>query len=376
MATRTRTRFQTGNSGEAVLANDRWMSEVTYYSTCVDEAMQRNQTFRVDHVSLRGAGISHRYLRPSGYWLDLHNWMPQYFRDPRFVQHLTVPGEPSLAASAVKVAYATNPSKPYMDLPVSFIELRELPDLVRSFGRGMLKRVADGNLRYEFGVKPMISDFIKLLDFKKAMDHQVKLINKLQKGGITRTAQIWSGSTESGAGPNEVMHSNPNYLLCYYRREKTITSSRYWGYMTWTPDPVKLDTFQAWDEHRVRLAARQIVFGATIDASVAWELLPWSWLADWFSNVGEWLSANRSLIPVRGNVPSICIERRTQALYVSTGNVYGLQDGAHSVTAERISKHRLRQSATLPSATYPNLLTGRQSAILGSLATLRVRGRL
>ncbi len=370
---RQRTRKSTGPRGSVGWADQEYESYSNSFSTCYDVMGARNSAFIVDHTTT-GAGLSHTWIRPSGYLMTFSGWTPEYFCDPTVVSHMAVPGEPSLAQLAVQLAMATNPSKSSIDLPVSLFELRDLPDLVRASGRGIIRRIADGNLKYQFGVKPMVSDVMKLLDFSSAFDQQLKLLQQLQKGGVTRKAQLWSGS--STEEPKELItaQSYPSDLLSNYRLERRSTSVQIWGYITYTPHPTNSLDFSRMQEREMRLLARKIVLGLTLDLSAAWEALPWSWLIDWFSNIGDYLSSSRSLVPVVGDTPSLCITRSTEQLYVNSGNAYGLPPGSHTIVMKRLSKRRVKQSAMLPSADW-SLLTGRQVGILASLSALRGLGR-
>jgi hypothetical protein len=45
--------------------------------------------------------------------------------------------------------------------------------------------------------------------------------------------------------------------------------------------------------------AIQVCSGLSTEGVIkgAWDLLPWSWMVDWFSNVGDWLTQSSSTVP-------------------------------------------------------------------------------
>lgn len=350
-------------------------SESTSWHRCTDEFHVRDGAFTATHISTSGT-VNGRNPPAGVPYREANNWVPTYFRNPTgtFISHLPVPDIPGLAESAVHVVAATNPSAPLVDLPVSILELVELPHLIRETYGHILKRIVKGaakeNLRYEYAIKPAVSDFVKLLEFKKAHDQQMKLLSKLRQGSVIRKAFVASGNAESYSGSVVTVHSAPSELICSVTRGWTRTSVQRWGYVLWTPDLPKFNRLIGSEADAI-FQAKRILLGLTVDASTAWELLPWSWLADWFANMGEWISTKRSLIPVTAGYPSICTTSRTTVEWIPRPGQWcsNLTNGYQTTL---VTKTRSKASASLPSANLP-LLTGRQVGILTSLAVQRFR---
>lgn len=350
-------------------------SESTSWHRCTDEFRVRDGSLSVNHIS--NSGSVNGRSPPAGIpYRQAAGWVPNYFRNPTgtFISHLPVSGIPGLAESAVHVVNATNPSKPLVDIPVSIAELADLPRIVRDTYGHILKRIVKGaakeNLRYEFAIKPAVGDFIKLLEFKKAHDQQMKLLSKLRQGSVVRKAFIAAGTAESYSGSVITVHSAPSEFICSVTRGWTRTSVQRWGYVSWTPNIPEFNKLIG-SEADATFQAKKILLGLTIDASTAWELLPWSWLADWFSNMGDWIASKRSLIPVSAGYPSICTTYRTTVEWIPRPNQWcsNLTSGYQT---SLVTKVRDKASASLPSANLP-LLTGRQIGILTSLAVSRFR---
>lgn len=373
---RIRTRSIAGSVGSGIyqgFSTQRSDTSITYrVSTCTDEFGVHDGAFNVNHVYMTGS--VNGTIPPGGTPSRTYsNWVPSGLRvtPGTPVAHLTIPGLPLITDAAVTALSVTNPSRPAVDIPIGILELKDLPDLVRGFGRGILKRIADGNLRYEFGVKPMISDIRKLIHFTELIDRQQQILEGFGKGPVIRKATIFTGSAQTSPNTISVAHSSPTELQMSVRNVLNTTSVRRWGYVLWTPDVPKFDKILG-DKALARRLARDIALGLTVDASTAWELMPWSWLVDWFGNMGEWIASKRSMIPVIPGVPSVCTEWRSSNHWVNTNNAAGVPHGTFSFTRVSITKRREKASASFPSANLP-LLTGRQVGILSSLAVLRSR---
>lgn len=266
----------------------------------------------------------------------------------------TVPGAPTNAAAATSVLKATNPSRPLVDLPVFVAELRDFPRLFRVEGDTLLRRAGSANLNYQFGWRPLISDLFRLCSFQDAVATRQRELEDLFKSGLRRKRQVFSGQVVQDY--NSLVQSLGASKRMYYLR---TTNERVWGYCTWkaststppqTPDAM-------------RSLARRAVLGLTVDLSTAWELMPWSWLIDWCSNVGDYLQATRNII---GATPS-----PVQVMRMRTAEQSSYR------TAENVSPHssrtvsKLRRKSTPSLSAYLPWLTLRQLSILGSIGVTR-----
>lgn len=336
----------------------------TTRSTCTDNPPGRDNPLQILHLYSANCAVSSSNA-PDFPRRVLSDFTPSYFRDVGGpTSHLPLPSRPS-GGLGPAIAARINPSRPVVDLPVSLIELREIPELVHSLGRDLFTKVAKGNLRYEFGVVPLVSDFFKLLQFTESVQKRFELFKKLQKGAILRKATIWQDSAVTFPGTLVTAQSVLGTMT--YRRVTITTTGKIWGYGYVRPS----DSFRKeWDDDHIRYAARRVVFGATVDFVTLWELLPWSWLIDWYSDMGDWLLSKRNLIPCTIDTLRVCETTRTEYKYVLENSNVGLLKGQHSCSAYRVDKRRAVASAALPSASLP-LISGRQAGILASLFTLR-----
>lgn len=373
---RNRTRISAAGQGNALYQGFSTvrtdLSEPYRVDKCTDEFGVHDGAFNTDHVYMTGS-VNGKFPPTGLPFRDFTNWVPSGLRITAGtpVSHLPIPSLPLITDAAVRALSVTNPSRPAIDLPISILELKDLPDLVRDFGRGLLRRFADGNLRYQFAVKPMLSDLNKLLNFTDSVDKQQQILEGFGRGAVIRKATIFRGSAQTRPDTISVAHSSPSEFQFSVRNTMNTTSVHRWGYVLWTPNVPKFNKILG-DKAFARRLARDIALGLTVDASTAWELMPWSWLVDWFSNMGDWIASNRSMIPVTPGTPSICTTWRSENFWVNTNNAAGIPHGTFSFVRKSVTKRREKASAFFPSANLP-LLTGRQVGILASLAAVRSR---
>lgn len=335
-------------------------------SKCTDGEGIHDGAFAVAHSFIQNGGIS--YNKPDG-TKKLKNFMPSLWVNPPDMAASTDPGRPSNSALAVQVIRATNPSKAKLELPVSLFELRELPDLVRKAGNRLIDRVGESNLRYYFGVLPLMADAAALLQFQDSVDKRVKLLKKFRdEGPMLRKVQLYSGCVVENPGNNVQANSTPPTSNVTYEKRLRLTMRTVWGYTRWTPSG-DFDKKIVTDRDLLNYA-RTIIPGLRVDMFSLWSALPWSWLADWYGNLGDWLEANRHVVPIYPGVPRICETIRVEENFLSKSNGFGMPPFYHTATCVTVHKSRSVVSAALPSASLP-LLTPRQALILPSIAAVK-----
>ena len=154
-----------------------------------------------------------------------------------------------------------------------------------------------------------------------------------------------------------------NSAVLKYQR---FAGTRSWCSVSWIPTEDVSSSMPTPNE--VRRRAMKAVFGGTIDPATVWSALPWSWLIDWFSDVGDFLYSRRNVV---GFEPGLCYTMthsiRGTDHYISGGTLKGSYDPPVYL---RESKTRTMSSFAGPSAKVP-FLAKRQIGILASLYILR-----
>lgn len=298
---------------------------------------------------------------------------------------------PVWADVALDAAARTNPNKPLINLPAFLGELKDLPGLLRSIpetlrGAGLkylapsalkgkggkwtgpIQDLANANLAYAFGWRPFVAGLASALDCVRALQAAIDMINALMAGkSIKRRAYYPLKTSYTNHG---TMYTHTLGATLRHKKE-TVWYSREWVTTRWSatgatplPKPGDFDAL-------LKLAFR-LLYGIHQDGltAAAWELLPWSWLIDWFWNLGKWLGANANFLQL--HLDSLCWMRTTSS-YTSFTLVEGPDAGLTLVgpyfTASSLKeRHPISPSLVLcpPTLGVPCLSTG-QLGILGSL---------
>jgi hypothetical protein len=296
------------------------------------------------------------------------NWICQYFRTSSGGQHLSVTGVPNDATRCTEAVKRTNPSRPYVDVPVNLLDMRGGIQRIRDAGnsiRSAIRRSGGHVLEYEFMIKPLVGDIVKLLNAGDQIDRRIAEINRMYDNptGLRRT--VSHGSWSSVAEDSSLTIQSTYDVLRAYARWTTTVNCR--THVRWAPQSrVGLKP----SPHAIRAMAVRSVLGLTVDFSTLWEIMPWSWMIDWFGNVGDFLVANRNIVPARliGVYPMK--HTRTEFSFPAFSRIIrGRPTTVSSGLRIRESKTRSIGAVAL-SAHFP-FLDRRQVGILAALAASR-----
>lgn len=270
---------------------------------------------------------------------------------------------PSLNDLAIQAFSNLNPNKPVADLPLFIFELKDLPRLLKD-GLGVLSgnvkpsQAAGGYVAYSFGVAPLVSDVISLLDFAAQAGKRRKYIEQLTKGH--RLRRSLGGGSAVQVGSNFSMYPG----LEFKKVGKTKWNAWYTAKVssTYQLPPVSPND-SLFDDPAFKAAYG--LQGAS--ASAVWNAVPWSWLIDYFASIGSYLEANRGGIPFQVQDMAVMCEVITNTEIRTIKNPNGF-----SITGGRGIFHRkLRDRfyrVPLPGVTK-EFLSLHQAGILASLAT-------
>jgi hypothetical protein len=311
-----------------------------------------------------------------GYYTSFENWQANALRYGLrdYTAMMIFPDRPSNSELATTLKMRTNPSRPVVSLPQFVAELKDLPGLLRGLGRDYFTKAAKTNMNYQFGIAPLVGDLFKMTTLA---DHASKRSNELHRlfsqGGLRRKIPLYKETLTRDWG-TVTFHDWRYGIPAHYRGVYTLEVS---GWAKWLPDGSTLPPTT--EEEYLQLAhnvcqglnSRGDLFALTNLLPDLWELYPWSWLVDWFTNIGDFLST------MRNTVGADCVDIQLMDTHVyrltfkpdlssyTHGNVR-CDRGAVDV----VRKHRTRATPGL-SAQLP-FLSARQLSILGSLAFLRV----
>lgn len=292
--------------------------------------------------------------------------------DPR--AHFPAPTLLDRNNKAWEILAKTNPSRPHVSVPTFIAEMKDLPGLIMNSGAGLLKAVAQGYLSWRWALKPMMSDLRKLWQFQRAVDQRTTWLMKLRAGQTLRH-RTELGVTNHADAPlvNQTVHSEGCGVSGTFQ---TSYSMKEWATAQWKLLPDSVLPQLGYEPLRKKAIA--LTFGITDHEmlATAWELTPWSWLADWFGNTGDLIAATNNSVGCTWS--NICYMRHSTATRNCEYNIAG--SNGFAIAGLRGQKYNLRMTRKeryvcvpiLP-APFPQLpiLTSGQWSILAALATQR-----
>jgi hypothetical protein len=138
------------------------------------------------------------------------------------------------------------------------------------------------------------------------------------------------------------------------------------GHIRWHPYPILLRR-----DHNIYDDAVQAVYGNTVDFNTVYNLIPWSWLVDYFFNLGDFISAGRNTVEAYHEPVRLTITRLTETI------VPPIVGSEVTMTAiKNFTKEVYRRTAEPQIEARMQFLTKKQTSIIGSLAVLKGPGFL
>jgi len=288
--------------------------------------------------------------------------------DPR-----TTFGTPSVAqlsTDAWEILSKTNPSRPHVNVPAALGELGDLPKLVKGWGNGLLAAAANGNLSWRWCVRPMISDVRKLANFTKTANQRLAQLRRLRDGKLLRTRCNLGTQTVQSGPTRMLIHSEGATLYAF---ERTASTYHKWGSAEWKILPNS--NLPALSDADLKRFNNRVLLGITSHGALeaAWELVPWSWFIDWFSNVGDMLAATNNSVGCTWG--RICVMRtsegrRTYDLDPTGSSAWPTFNGWYDLRFQRKDRWPTYPIVPFPLPTLP-IFDGGKLSILLSLAALR-----
>lgn len=379
MVTRTRTRPTTSLSGSFQIGTGSISNrtQTNYSASCQDTITSKPYTDhdfncieRVYPVSVLNGTTG--TPGNANYRNIVH--LPCITSVPNFSLLPAVPSNSSIATTAMA---RTNPSRPHVSIPVFLAELRDLPRLIRDTGRFIQqgkeivlagpsvvgkRDVARNYLSWQFGWKPLLSDINKMLQFSDSVaKRSTELRSLYSKGGLSRR---YNYRTDNAGNTTNGLIESAALLL---NGRTSYTSKRiFWATLKWRPNLTGLPS----RDEDLQALARKLVFGvhSSQQLSNLWEALPWSWLIDWFSDIGDYLQATSNSVAHTSGFVNVMRHSRTDVRVVPTGVPSWLT--ASTANGYIDQKERFIVSPSPISATLP-FLSGRQLSILGAISVLK-----
>jgi len=259
---------------------------------------------------------------------------------------------------------------------------------------GWFRSLGNEYLNIEFGSLPFVRDLQQVYQLMKNVDKKMAQIVRDNGRGVRRKAVLSDTSTVQLLRAGSVaarflfvfeqpaLGSSFTPSTTTYQEFRTTTEKVWFSaaYRYWIPDV----TSWGWNT-RARLA----LFGALPTPELLWEVMPWSWLIDWFSNVGD-VVANVSTNAVDNltflysfimretkvehvGISITSIAPKDQVYNILTGDIDHCPGYNHEFRSVEVTHIKRRLGGGNPFGLGVQLpsLSGRQLAILAALGISR-----
>jgi hypothetical protein len=210
---------------------------------------------------------------------------------------------------ALELLALTNPFRPEFSIPVAAVELLEVASLCKVAVSSLASFFGGNYLNYKFGWLPFLADLKKLTQLTKTLTSREREFQSLFKhGGLRRRVSLDSRS-KSAVATGQFINSSLGFVLT----GDITTTHRLntWATCRWFPTEAFRNE-RLTDLEKKQLALLAVLDLTEFDAATFWQMVPFTWLLDYFASVSNYLEAHNF---TKYTVPrDICIMRR----YVGT----------------------------------------------------------
>jgi len=242
-------------------------------------------------------------------------------------------------------------------------------------------------LNAEFGVLPLVSD---VHDFVKTVIRMDKLLQQYirDNGQVVRrrysfppSSTVVDTTMRTDALPRFGVNAGANVLDYNKRPRGSIVRSRETTVSRWFSGAfvyhLPWSFFQdLYTPFAADFQTARRLFGLELTPDVLWELTPWSWAVDWFSNAGDVIHnigawANGGLVMKYGYIMEHSLVRDTYTYVGPTNIIGGSYARPHPMILTSEAKVR-RVANPFGFGLSMNSLTGVQKSILAALGLTRL----
>lgn len=287
----------------------------------------------------------------------------------------------------------TVPTDPVLSLGNFIVELKDIPHmletsrkLMKSFGKDGLMNPGAHYLNYQFGWKLLIKDLIDILDVQKALDDKIRQLRRDNGKPVRRACKLsvketfrrvsTSAPGASNLGPSvssNVRVTAPCMDITDERYQQNIWFAARYRY--WIPELAE-------PRADLRLLKAKLL-GLLPTPDVIYNAVPWTWLLDWFTNVGPVLEnmVNTAEYHVVADYAYVMAHESYSYLRKGSG-VYGTgtfsTSSPNPVTVWASTQRKYEWKTRVAAHPYgfgitDASLTGYQWSILGALGLTRLR---
>jgi hypothetical protein len=200
--------------------------------------------------------------------------------------------EPADSVLVAELLARTSPFRYELSVPVLVSELVEATTLLKLATNNFVSLIGSSYLNYKFGWSTLISDIKSLANLTETIESRIREFNSLLgPSGLSRS-NIKLFQT-SGSWTGREVYMTTSLLQRVGGRQYVAWKTKIWGSVRWFPK--RDDLIPVEPLERFNLAVRQVLDLEYPDPETVWEAIPFSWLIDYFLNVGPTLQAVQDL---------------------------------------------------------------------------------
>lgn len=210
---------------------------------------------------------------------------------------------------ALELLAATNPWRYEFSIPVAIKELADMGALFKLAAKTFAGFAGGAYLNYKFGWQQFVRDLKTLGDITTAIERRIKELKSLERrGGLRRKVHLRSKSSDY-LNTNSLLQSAWGVTIRAEVRGRYQCQTH--GTVRWRFSPgydQDLDKLQTFNS-----AVRKVFDLEALDSQTVWNLIPFSWLADYFVNMSAYLGAHAG----GGTIEpyDICIVRKCKSRF-------------------------------------------------------------
>jgi hypothetical protein len=315
---------------------------------------------------------------------------------------------PAISDLGDKAWNKTKPRIEHATLGVALAELRDLPRMLRTSAKGFAsiwnasdlflgnkkearkrfarefmapKKAADHFLNHNFGWVPFVKDLSGFIDLVIDSHDEIARIKRDNGKWVRRRATLVNDYRETKISAGDgimvepygnlqdgLMSTTPKWEV--WERKTTLASAvgSFAYYRPEFDDSLTGDSIPILRDLRRQLA----VHGARISPSNIYKATPWTWLIDWVSNAGSWVSQGSDYL-TDGMVARYLYLHHFSLRQHVLKQYMPFKDGVKTLEFTRIIEVKQRKGAETPygfGLSWDNL-SPKQIAILGALGVTR-----
>lgn len=167
-------------------------------------------------------------------------------------------------------------------LPNDIIDWKQLGGLVTKWNRthSLVTNLARQHIGYKFGIKPLAGDMLGLLDGMLGLKEELAKFKSKRGAVISARKRVLNDFGDKLGHTDSFPYQKTNYMGQVARKVD--------AYMVYQPLPIL-----AMGEIDTTLRGLLTVAGIELNPGIVWDAIPFSFVVDWFSNVGDFLEQYR-----------------------------------------------------------------------------------